>query len=91
MNFNDFKSYLCKFKKIICFLCRSTPGFYSNPEETSLSYGSEINHKSGERKSISFRPEESVSISIVRVVPYLVVLLCTELFIDYLFRVYLIF
>jgi len=38
--------------------------------------------------SISFRPEESVSLSIVHVGPYLVALVC---FIDYLFRVYLFF
>ena len=40
---------------------------------------------------ISFRPEESVSLSIVHVGPYLVALVCIPPFIDYLFRVYLIF
>jgi hypothetical protein len=33
---------------------------------------------------ISFRPEESVSLSIVHVGPYLVVLVCTPLFIIFL-------
>jgi len=36
---------------------------------------------------ISFRSEESVSISTVHVGPYLVVLVCILPFIDYLFRV----
>ena len=40
---------------------------------------------------ISFLPEESVSLSIVRVGPYLVALVCLPPFIDYLFRVSLIF
>ena len=40
---------------------------------------------------ISFRPEDSVSLSIVHVGPYLVALVCIPPFIDYLFRVYLIF
>jgi len=40
---------------------------------------------------ISFRPEESVSLSIVRFGPYLVPLVYIPPFIDYLFRVYLIF
>jgi hypothetical protein len=37
---------------------------------------------------ILFHPEESVSLSIVRVGPYLVVLVCIPPFIDYPFRVY---
>ena len=40
---------------------------------------------------ILFHPEESVSLSIVRVGPYLVAFVCIPPFIDYLFRVYLIF
>jgi hypothetical protein len=36
---------------------------------------------------ILFHPEESVSLSIVRVGPYLVALVCIPPFIDYLFRV----
>jgi len=40
---------------------------------------------------ISFRPEESVSLSIVHVGPYLVALVCIPPFIDYLFRACLIF
>jgi len=43
---------------------------------------------------ISFGPEESVSLSIVHVGPYLVSLVCIPPFIDfigYLFRVYVIF
>jgi len=40
---------------------------------------------------ISFRPEKSVSLSIVHVGPYLVALVCIPPFIDYLVRVYLIF
>jgi len=40
---------------------------------------------------VSFRPEESVSLSIVSVGPYLVALVCILPFIDYLFRVYSIF
>jgi hypothetical protein len=40
---------------------------------------------------ISFRPEESVSLSTVHVGPHLVALVCIPPFIDYLFRVYLIF
>jgi hypothetical protein len=40
---------------------------------------------------ISFRPEESVSLSIVHVGPYLVALVCISSFIDYLFRVCVIF
>jgi hypothetical protein len=39
----------------------------------------------------SFRPKESVSLSIVHVEPYLVALVCIPPFIDYLFRVYLTF
>lgn len=40
---------------------------------------------------ILFRSEESVSLSIVRVGPYLVAMVCIPPFIDYTFRVYLIF
>jgi hypothetical protein len=40
---------------------------------------------------ISFLQEQSVSLSIVHVGRYLVALLCIPPFIDYLFRVYLIF
>jgi len=40
---------------------------------------------------ISFRPEESVSLSIVHVGPYLVALVCIPPFIDYLFRACLMF
>ena len=40
---------------------------------------------------ISFLSEESVSLSIVHVGPYLVALVCIPPFIDYLFRVGLIF
>jgi len=40
---------------------------------------------------ISFLSEESVSLSIVHVGPYLVALVCIPPFIDYLFRVSLIF
>jgi len=40
---------------------------------------------------ISFSPEESVSLSIVHVRPYLVALVCIPSFIDYLFRACLIF
>jgi len=36
---------------------------------------------------ISLRPDESVSLSIVRVGPYLVTLVCMPPLIDYLFRV----
>jgi len=36
---------------------------------------------------ISFRPEESVSLLIVHIGPYLVALVCIPPFIDYLFRV----
>jgi len=40
-----------------------------------------------ESGSFSFRPEESASLSIVHVGPYLVALVCIPPFIDYLFRV----
>jgi len=40
---------------------------------------------------ISFRPEESLSLSTVHVGPYLFVLFCVPPFIDYLFRNCLIF
>jgi len=40
---------------------------------------------------ISFRPEESVPLSIVHDGPYLVALVCIPPFIDYLFRVHEIF
>jgi len=40
---------------------------------------------------ISFLPEESVSLSSAHVGPHLVALVCTPPFIDYLFRVYVIF
>ena len=40
---------------------------------------------------ISFRPEESVSLSIFHGVPYLVALVCIPPYIDYLFRVCVIF
>jgi hypothetical protein len=40
---------------------------------------------------ILFRPEESVSLLIVHVGPYLLDLVCIPLFIDYLFRVCAIF
>jgi len=40
---------------------------------------------------ISFLPKESVSLSIVHVGPYFVALVCIPPFIDYLFRVNLIF
>jgi len=40
---------------------------------------------------ILFHPEESISLSIVHVGPYLVALVCIPPYIDYLFRVYLIF
>jgi hypothetical protein len=35
MNFNGFQKLSLQLKKTVCFLCRSTSGFYSNPEETS--------------------------------------------------------
>jgi hypothetical protein len=44
-----------------------------------------------ETGGILFHPQESVSLSIVHVGPYLVALVCIRPFIDYLFRVYLIF
>jgi len=40
---------------------------------------------------ISFRPEESVSLSMVHVGPYLVDVVCKPPFIGYLFGVYVIF
>jgi hypothetical protein len=44
-----------------------------------------------ESGGILFNPEESVSLSIVRVGPYLVALVSIPPFIDYLLRVYLVF
>jgi hypothetical protein len=44
-----------------------------------------------EFRGISFRPEESVSLSIVHVRPYLVAFVGISPFIDYLFRVCVIF
>jgi hypothetical protein len=41
--------------------------------------------------AIVFHPEESVSLSIVRVGPYLVSLVCIPPFVNYVFRVILIF